>query len=374
MEETNIFKVLGVSTKEDVLTNLLEYCFNTSRQFSSLFFNSILKWPATTQFDGVHVRKNVPGYGTPDMIISGRRTDTPRVALIELKLHAIEGLDQTDRYAQSECQSAILAQLDFPPNTEFHLIFLTLFPDQKPNSHRFRATSFRPILRALQKTPVSDDRLGSQLLSDWTECLDEFYAAGSLHNEDALTTKLSSNVPGAGFLAFNAFAASIKPAICDSYKSDRSSPQGRPFYLVKFSKSTWHPLALLQDEWRNFDPSKHFDIHLECQFHLRTKKLNVYIHYETNPYKPNLGSNISAQRLADHLRRRREFKAALSGLLSDQFVPASNDRVNQIARAPIPLEELTVSDARKQVKRLLSSSADAIDKALLKSRTGRTNP
>jgi hypothetical protein len=256
--------------------------------------------------------------------------------------------------------------LEIEPCANPDFVFLTLYPGQCAENQEFRSSSFRKLLAAIKQTPVSDDPAASQLLQDWNECLDEFYTAGSLDENDILMDKLTSETAlDSGYLSFAEFFSSIRPRGLEVSGTWRSSPQGRPFFGIQYRKASWCPNELTSANWARFNPSKHFDIHIECQFHRLHERLDVLVHYETRPYRPQLESVLSTRQFNTHMTRRTDFKAALAELLPGTFIVASERSINQIVRLNISLTKASVRDTRLRLSRLLSGTAKAIDQALL---------
>jgi len=268
MRGTNVLKILGVSSKEDVHANLFKYCIENSRRFREAFFESVLNWPMDMPLVGVSTRMSLPDIGLPDIVVVGNSRSNPKVGVVELKLHANEGADQTNRYASSECLRHILVGLELGPCSKPDLVFLTLYPNQGPENEEFRASSLRPLVLRLETSCVHDDAISTQLVQDWYECLGEFYSAGTLKDDDLLITKfVSGTTLDSGYLSFSGFFRSIGPAGLEPSGTWRSSPQGRPFYGIQYRKASWFPNEVPSGNWQKFEPSKHFDIHIECQFH-----------------------------------------------------------------------------------------------------------
>src|SRR5690242_18224325 len=78
----NVLKILGIATREDAITNLLAYCFNTIPAFRQSFLgcinigtgNSDESWQATT-------RVNLPDSGIPDLVLFGSVDGDSRIVI-----------------------------------------------------------------------------------------------------------------------------------------------------------------------------------------------------------------------------------------------------------------------------------------------------
>lgn len=365
MKEANLLNLLGVAAKEDVHANLFKYCIENSPHFREAFFSSILNWPPDTDLKSIDVRPSIAGTGLPDLVIVGRDSANARLAIIELKLHAIEGFNQTARYASSECLGRIRAEFEMGSNTHDELVFLTLYPAHTAECDDFRSISLRHLVAALKVKDFSSNTLASQLVQHWVDCIGEFYSAGNLGNEDLAIAKLASDTAlDSGFLCFSELFGLFSPVGLESSRPWRDNPRGRPYYGIRYQKESWHPEELQSRSWRRFDPLRHFNIHIECQYQRQKEELDVFIHYETNPYQRGLEEVLSKRKLIAHMERRKKFKAAIADILGNRFVPAADRFVNQIGRINISPSGMKVKDFRRRFGRMLSDTASAVDQAL----------
>lgn len=365
MKDANLLNILGIAAKEDVHANLFKYCIESSPQFRKAFFSSILNWPADTDLKSIDVRLSIAGTGLPDLVIVGQDSTSARLAIIELKLHALEGVNQTARYASSECLGQLRAELKMDSNTHDELVFLTLYPAHTAECDDFRSISLRHLVAALKDEDFPSNTLVSQLVQHWVGCIGEFYSAGDFDDEDLAMVKLASGTTlDSGYLCFSELFGSFSPIGLERSRPWRDNPRGRPYYGIRYQKESWHPEELQSGKWRKFDPLRHFDIHIECQYQRQKEELDVFIHYETNPYQRRLEDVLSKSKLAAHMERRQKFKAAIGGVLGDRFVPAADRFVNQIGRINISTSDMKIEDFRRQFGRMLSDTANAIDRAL----------
>ena len=98
----NILEVLGVADREDAITNLLCFCFRRSRVFRRAFLERVCGVDAPIDGWVARTRIAVRGHGTPDLAL-GRPGEPGTLVIIENKLKAGEGQDQTRRYAADAC-------------------------------------------------------------------------------------------------------------------------------------------------------------------------------------------------------------------------------------------------------------------------------
>ncbi|MGB8098556.1 MAG: hypothetical protein WCF17_15475, partial [Terracidiphilus sp.] len=208
MSLPNVLNLLGVTGKEDVHTNLFKYCIEHSPQFRNSFFASVLGWPTDTELSDVRTRLSLRGIGVPDIVVSGTHGRRKRLGVVEVKLHAEEGHDQTTRYASKECFHEICEAFELEKDdlTATDLVFFTLYPDQFPDNEDFRPVCIKGFATELTRHPINDDPTAAMLLCSWTDCLNEFYEGENLDDNDSLGHKLNGGGQlGSGFLAFSTF-------------------------------------------------------------------------------------------------------------------------------------------------------------------------
>ena len=129
-----VFKVLGVQSREDCVSNALAYAFNASGPFQQAFLTHICgKEPSRYTSCQAFTRISAGAAGIPDIVLALWRGTRGELVIIENKLKAEEGADQTKRYASDEAIAALSRRL-LPDRSiaEASFVFLTLFPDQQP--------------------------------------------------------------------------------------------------------------------------------------------------------------------------------------------------------------------------------------------------
>ena len=237
----NVLEVLRVADKEDAISNLLAYCIRQSDSFRDGFLERICGLePAAYSECEVHARPQVPKAGTPDLVLvcKGEAIDW---VIIENKLKADEGKDQIKRYADPKMKAALSKKLELdasagPPK----FVFLTLFPDQVPKSESFSRTCYSSLL---QGQPLSDQDgdLTHQLLSDWLELLEEFYASAHLDPGEVFMEKLPCmHALDGSYLALRSLirGLSLPPGLAPDHFF-RKSERGRKYYGTALTKPEW---------------------------------------------------------------------------------------------------------------------------------------
>ena len=363
----NVLSILGVSAKEDVISNLLRYCIEASPAIRDAFLAKVFNVPslALTRVRAL-TRVSTDSSGIPDVVVAAESAQEKYLVVLENKLKADEGDDQTIRYCSRDCMESVKRRVGWSsvPVTE-SFIFLTLFPDQRPAAGAFRSVSYQDVLNVMRVIPRPiDDPMAQLLLDSWMALLEQFYSKSLARENDLLLARLQEADPLEGnYLYFKSFVDGLSmPDGLSVEETFRSSAKGRRYFGAVISKPSWHPAELEQVHGRwPLDVARHFNIHFEPQFHYLKGILELYLHYEVNPYQPVkwVRAHVDPSEYAAYEKMREGFVHALgnrgiSGL-------KIGGRTNQIAKAQLKLENATVRAARELISDFLRTAATHID-------------
>lgn len=365
----NILTILGIASKEDVITNLLRYCIEVSPLFRQAFLENICDVQVSKVSKVIaHTRISTGSNGVPDLILALDGSDKKTLIVLENKLKADEGEDQTSRYSSFECMQEIKRQLDWAQvDVDVKFVFLTLHPDQEP-VQVFRLVTYKELLETVRKLPPVEDPLAQLLLDAWEALLQDFYSNAAIAERDLLLAKLNQMDPLEGnYLYFKSFAQSISlQGGLEVEYPFRSSAQGRRYFGVVISKDTWHPMEMKRiDGAYQLDARKNCNIHFELQFHCLKGTLELYLHYEVNPYQPKawMNKNVSHAEHDAFFNVRNEFIEALRLKAIAELVIGGGS--NQIAKVQLQLFDATVVNARKKIAETVNHIAVHIDEILM---------
>jgi len=362
-----ILSILGVQGKEDVVSNLLAYGINNDPDFARVFLASVCKTTAPYTTVQAATRVTVPGVGIPDLVVTAEEGAVCDLFVIENKIKANEGDDQTERYGQ--CFDA-LQQIMYPSATWRTTtgVFLTLFPDLGPRNKEFLKAEYSDLLIGLNDYRGGNDALLDILVESLRAEYNAFYSAARLDGDDLVLTRLSiQNNLDAGFLVFK----QLFNGNDISYPRDlyvdvafRASWSGRRSYNVTITKESWFTDQEIPRNGENirFNSTKCFFIHIESQYNVLYKLLNVSLDYETDPYQSLswIQRHIDERDYAAYVERRercKEFirRAALPGV-------SIKGRNNMIARIDVPCDATTtVAEFRASFIDIITPIAAAID-------------
>lgn len=368
---TNILEILGVQNKEDVISNLLKYCINSSIDFASIFLASVCGKNRDNYTEvEAFTRLNTASSGVPNLVIKCTNNETVDVVIIENKLKAEEGDDQTERYAGSACIEDIKKRLNLDDKTvNPTYIFLTLFPDQLPESDSFRQVTYAKLKEALGKSTFAENAIVNKLTSDLCELLEQFYNYATTSPTDKALDKLQAeNSLDASYLYFKAVMDQLKlPARLEFEFTFRDSRQGRRYYGAVLSKEEWHPAEMTEagdGKW-SLNPERCFNIHIEPQFNVLSGVLNLFLHYEINPYETEAWAvkNILEADYQAYSDRRNKFINALQAADIAGLIIGGGS--NQIAKAALEIsEEMQLNDMLKMIEGFIDKVGAAVDRII----------
>ena len=362
----NIFRVLGIQTKEDCISNAIAYAFNRSTEFRRYFLERICGKNANLYREcTAYTRVSTGSSGIPDIVLVCKADDSFDIVVIENKLKATGGENQTLKYSTKESIDALHQRLcpELPrKSVKVSFVFLTLFPDHNPSSENFVVKRHAEL--CAYKNEKSGNSLADQLIYDWIDLLNAFYEKATINESDRISRKLQDEEGlDGGYLYFRKFLSSIELSngltLEDFFRASR---QGRHFYGALYSKDSWHPAEMVEtDKGWSLDPDRVFNIHFEPQYNVLSGIFSVYLHYEVNPYEPArwVEENIPAEQYRAYLERRNKF---IEMLMTHLHKPWSfYDSTNMIAKADLDFSDYVLKDAREIIEKLFREATEAID-------------
>lgn len=367
----NLFVVLGIQSREDCISNALAYAFNASCEFRKHFLNTICgKSSERYESLNAYTRISAGTSGIPDMVLVLENTSCTDIVVLENKLKAEEGQDQTIRYMSKESITAISNRL-LPGKKigDSTFVFLSLFPDQEPSAgNEYIVKRHFDLTHVVADVKNWDNAMAKQLMTSWIALIDRFYSFQHVSPDDVFFEKLVDNdgLDG-GYLYFrSALSKLVFPNDLALEDFFRSSAQGRRFYGVKITKDSWHPGEMVESEDScELDPFRHFNIHFEPQYNALSGVFSCFLHYEVNPYQTEawVRRYVPQKQYDAYLARRSTFAAALAakGLTGWNFGGGSN----QLAKATFDFSKSSYAVVKSTLEEALSKASQAIDSTLL---------
>ncbi len=364
----NIFTVLGIQTREDCISNTLAYAVNKSAKIREIFLSRICNLESAFDKCTAYTRISTGESGIPDLILLCESRDAAELVVIENKLRADEREDQTERYASEENISVLHQKLCPQLNREkinTTFIFLTLFPDQEPSSPKFLKKQHSDLL-LLQNT-LSTDILAEKLVLDWLSLVEVFYENSTTDPQDNIYQKLKDDDGLDGsYLYFRTFLSRLtlpNDLVIEGFF--RASRQGRRYYGAIFSKKSWHPAEMTEvgGIW-TLDPNNVFNIHFEPQFNVLNGVLNIFLHYEVNPYETAawVKANVPKEQYGGYVKRRERFTNLLEQTGMEKWIFGGGS--NQIAKVQLDFRDYSLKNAADDIEKIFQETSKAIDRSL----------
>jgi len=301
--KNNLFAILGIQTREDCISNALAYAINTSKSFREQFLKQVCGKDISKYISvNAHTRISAGASGIPDIVVILENQSNADIVLIENKLKAEEGIDQTIRYSSRKAVDGLMNHFKLKKTLgESSFVFLTLFPDQYPTSKEYSVHRHSELQDVMLKIYQWDNELVKQLITDWVALVKSFYERESISLSDIFYDMLKddSGLDG-GFLYFRRALSKLSlPNSLQREEFYRASRHGRRYYGARISKASWHPSEITEiDGTWSLDALTNFNIHIEPQYNVLSREFNCFLHYEVNPYKPEqwVKANVPAWR------------------------------------------------------------------------------
>jgi hypothetical protein len=364
--EDNIFRILGVQGREDAVSNALAYAINNSAAFRNDFLSDICdKNPGLYRDCRAYTRVS-SAHGIPDIVLVCSSNSGADLVIIEQKLKADEGEDQTERYATPDSVKSLRQRLCPHLNGEASFVFLTLFPDQEPQSSLYRPKNHSALVHLLPKY-VGKTSLAEILIYDWLSLVDKFYKKDTVLSSDNILSMLQDDEGlESGYLYFRRIFSSLSlPPDMEIDEFFRASRQGRRYYGAKISKPSWHPEEMAQRDgvWQ-LDGGTNFHIHFEAQYDVLRQSMRVYLHYEIYPYQPEhwVVENVIHEEYSAYRQRRQKFADRLRAENPRGWVISIG--FNQIARAEVDFSGQTSGLVREDFEALVRGLTPVVDAVL----------
>ncbi len=365
----NLFIVLGIQTREDCVSNALAYAINVSQSFRQQFLQQICGKDACNYTSTrAYTIISAGASGIPDIVITLESSSSADIVVIENKLKAEEGDDQTVRYSSKEAVHALMTRL-LPEKVlgEPFFVFMTLFPDQQPTAQQYAVHRHSELKKVVTGVSEWESKLAKELISDWLALVESFYEREKVAPSDIFHDRLTddSGLDGAFLYFRNALSRLDLPIALELEGFFRSSQQGRHYYGAIISKDSWHPSEMeeVSGTW-SLDPLTNFNIHLEPQYNVLSGTFNCFLHYEVNPYESErwVRENIATDQYNAYIQQRTKFVSGLQAqaLRGWSFGGGSN----QIAKIAFDFSKSTYAEVKTALEQEIGKMSQAIDSVL----------
>ncbi|WP_173918154.1 PD-(D/E)XK nuclease family protein [Halobacillus sp. Marseille-Q1614] len=354
----NIFEALNVFYREDTISDFLMNCFKSSNEFLKRFLNEAkipIKENASFHIDvRVGLGKNI---GTPDLVIRVITKDKVEFIIIENKMAASEGNEQTNRYESCGARSEIAKKYKVSKEEcKFHFIFLALDTTVQPKNSTFKFLTYRIFL---QGNWLLHNETLKQLFKDFQTKLHHFYVPLNHPCESLNSIELDRNQRKIGWqtILFEAFKFN-KELILDWGVTGGA---GRSNFLFLISKQHWKSNKPYQETGL----AQTFYVHVDTYVNLLNQHSNIKeigVRFETSPYAPH--RKIS--KLAEYdkfIENKNEFGQRLYEKARKQGLSVKRKNSKLLVMS-LPIEALTIRETVQDIKRKFVSIEHCIDEVL----------
>ena len=110
----NIMDILGVTYKEDIISNLLIHSLNNSVSFKTTSLENLVQLKNVSSYTVKAYTRIGTSMGIPDIVIALKwdEVNCDKLIIIENKLKATEGYEQTKRYTNEKCISELYEKVE----------------------------------------------------------------------------------------------------------------------------------------------------------------------------------------------------------------------------------------------------------------------
>lgn len=369
----NIIELLGITYKEDIISNLIVGLINESNNFKIRFLENIIGISNANLYTVEAFTRISTAQGIPDIIIKIYNEQENTLAIIENKLKAEEGYIQTARYSTDECIKEICLnnkiKLDYN-NVSKKFIYLTLIPEQIPSGGNFVNKTYRDLLE-LVNVEIENEIL-NHIYQDFMKLIKDFYCNLDVNKNDKILDLLCDNIDSEKI--YIKFKNIMKLCHFDNGLEvkyvGKTGGIGRISFIAQISKDNWisNSKASFIDGLYSVNDDT-YNIHLEFSFDILNKLIKLPLHYETNPYIPKskLIKNSKVEYYNNYIDRRDVVKKKLHEeiiLLGDKDIKPYNGS-NQIANINIYIDNnLTVKEFIENVEQYCNKISVLVDKVL----------
>ncbi|MTI66591.1 MAG: hypothetical protein FH753_08325 [Firmicutes bacterium] len=371
--DKNIYKILGITFKEDIISNLLVETINESKIFSDIFLETICDIKKVDEYDCKAVtRMGTSKFGIPDIVIKVVSRDKIYMIIVENKLKAEEGYDQTKRYSNKECVGELSHKIGITDVDEIDtkFIYLTLIPEQIPSGQLFINKTYKDLLESCKDVELENSVL-NKLISDYMIVLSRFYSGLEVKDEELILEVLKEDIEAEKiFIRFRNIMNSISYPNNLKVDCGKAGGRGRVSYIAQIYKANWKGSKMIKDEndnWiLNYDS---YDIHFEAAFDIFTKSLNMPLHYEVNPYSPQrwVKENVKEESYQNYLGFREKVQKALKNEIIEKDIKdiKTYNGYNQMLRIKFDItDDTTVKEFKEKIISTTGFVSNIIDKIL----------
>ncbi|WP_349409942.1 hypothetical protein [Pseudalkalibacillus sp. SCS-8] len=280
----NILDAFNVFYREDTISDFLINCFQDTNDFLVRFLSEadiLVDEQTVFQVDTrVGLGENI---GTPDIVIRALSNNELKFIIVENKMGAAEGHEQTIRYESIEAKFQIAQKYNVSiENIEFHYIFLALDTTARPQNSQFIFLNYDIFLRG--EWPLQQKTL-KYIFEDFKNKLQHFYEPinnpyESLESDldlDGMQLKICWQK-----VLFDAFSSN-EHLVLDWGEAGGA---GRNNFIFLITKQNWTS----ERSFREAGLRQTFNVHVDTYINMLDRSKGVKeigVRFESFPYEPH---------------------------------------------------------------------------------------
>lgn len=376
----NIIEKLEIGYKEDIISNLIVTALRNSEVFRESFFSNIVEIKDLEKYKVVVKPRMRTVKGSPDIVVALKHENDTRLIIIENKLGASEGKEQTNRYSTDECIKAICRNKEIDINLkkqksiEKYFIYLTLLKENAENN-LFKNITYKELIEEVN-FEVEDCKL-RDILNDFKVFISEFYSSCNVRLEDNLLKAVKESRDS---LITEVRVRKIFEYI-NYYKSDdlkvnklSFNASAKKYVGIQVWKENWVGDLTNKKDANSLNEDT-FNIHLEIAFDVVNKEFaGMNLHYEINPYysKKDTENIFSGRSIDRYIEKRKNIENKIHKKIEDIVEYEKNTRKDswlQIAKANINVEQnekISVEEFLKLVMLHIEKISNIVDDVIIR--------
>ncbi len=350
---------LNIFYREDTISDFLIHCFKDSDEFLIRFLQEAkiqVGEHTVFQIDArVGLGKNI---GTPDFVIRALTDSHMKFIIVENKMGAAEGHEQTNRYESLEARERIANKYNVAlENIDFHYIFLALDTTATPRNSQFTFLNYDLFLQG--DWPLQQETL-QFIFKDFQKKLHSFYEPLKKPYES-----LDSDIQMDGMqrkicwqnILFDAFHSN-KGLLLDWGEAGGS---GRNNFLFLISKPNWTSDKSFQEAGLAQTFNVHVDTYINMLDNEGERVKEIGIRFESFPYEPH--SKIKS--LHDYerfLENKRDFSERLFECAAKRGIPAKRKNTKLLAMT-VQIQAKTIRETVQEIKKQFVAVESCVDES-----------
>ena len=301
----NTMDLLGVTFNEEIIGNMIVGLINNSNNFKDAFGKHILEIPNISDFEVRAYTKNATSRGIPDIIVTAENAGEIIISVVEEKLKANKGHNQTFIYTEDVVKEELIQGYG-DKKVKFKYIYLTLIEDEFRENDRYINKTFKDLINDVW-VEIEEEGL-NRLYKDFGANMMRYYSIKELpNNTQSINILLDGNEKERMFIHFRTLMLSLDYPDNLSVRFFGKGAGGDELsFISKLVKNRWIGEEAKWEYGLYEVGEETYEIRIEAELNITNEKLVLYVHYEPNPYITRYKlKNVANSRNVDEFEKRR---------------------------------------------------------------------